>query len=110
MTKVAFAVITMLAVALSQTLPAAQSTAEIEKRLASAQHKATVDGDLTGAIETTSRSSRAPAPIAGSRPRRWCDWPPVISSSATRRRAAPTSGSCASFRNRPSRSPPPVCA
>ena len=51
MTKVAFAVITMLAVALAQTLPAAQSTAEIEKRLASAQHKATVDGNLTGAIE-----------------------------------------------------------
>ena len=41
----------MLAVALSQTLPAAQSSAEIEKRLASAQHKATVDGNLTGAIE-----------------------------------------------------------
>ena len=44
-------VITVALLAGLQTTRAQQDSAQVEKRLASAQHKATVDGDLKGAIE-----------------------------------------------------------
>ena len=43
--------IAALLIAALQTAGAQQSAAQIEKQLARAHHKATVDGDLTGAIE-----------------------------------------------------------
>src|SRR5439155_23240524 len=51
MNRLTVLVIAMLLVAGLQTTHAQQAGAQAEKLLASAQHKATIDGDLKGAIE-----------------------------------------------------------
>ena len=51
MNRLSFLIIAALLAAGLQTTRAQQADAQLEKQLASAQHKATVDGDLKGAIE-----------------------------------------------------------
>ena len=61
---------------------AQQNSAALDKLFARAHHKATVEGDLTGAIEDYKRIV-ATAPVIGRLPRRrCCAWPSAIRSSA----------------------------
>jgi Tol biopolymer transport system component len=55
MNKLFFICTAALLIAALQTTGAQQSSAQIEKQLARAHHKATVDGDLSGAIEEYKR-------------------------------------------------------
>ena len=74
-----------------QTTRAQQNIAQAEKLLASAQHKATIDGDLKGAIDELQEGRRRRRrAIAHWRRRRSCAWRNAIRSLATRRRRPST--------------------